>query len=362
MKIKAAVTHAKGEEFKIEEVELAEPKATEVLIKIVASGVCHTDAVARDTGITPYPAVLGHEGSGIVEKVGEGVKTIQSGDHVVLSFASCGHCENCLTGHPTVCTAFNDLNFGGKMEDDTHRLRQHSQELSTFFGQSSFGTYAIADERNVVKVDKDVDLALLGPLGCGIQTGSGTVLNRLKPEFGTSIAIYGTGAVGLSAIMAAKLTQCKHIIAVDIHESRLEMAKELGATHVINSKEDEVVDKVKEITSGGAHYSIDTTGVPVVVRQGLRALRPLGQLAIVGVTPEMEINVHEEIMAEGKTMVGVIEGDAIPQLFIPELVNYYKEGLFPFDKLVKFYDFEQINEAFEDSKKGVAIKPIVKIG
>ncbi|MED4600827.1 NAD(P)-dependent alcohol dehydrogenase [Paenibacillus validus] len=361
MKIKAAVTHSMGEEFKIEEVELSDPKANEVLIKVVASGVCHTDAVARDIGLSPFPAVFGHEGSGIVEKVGEGVRTVQPGDHVVLSYASCGHCENCLTGHPSVCVDFNALNFGGKMEDGTHRLHQHHHELSTFFGQSSFGTYAIANERNVVKVDKDVDIALLGPLGCGIQTGSGTVLNKLRPPFGSSIAIYGTGAVGLSAIMAAKIVGCKHIIAIDIHESRLELAKELGATYVINSKHADVVKEIKEVTKGGTHYGIDTTGVPIVVRQGLQALRPLGQLAIVGVTPEMNINVHEEIMAEGKTMVGVIEGDAVPQLFIPELVEYYKKGMFPFDKLVKFYDFTQINDAFEDSKKGVAIKPILKI-
>lgn len=362
MKITAAVTHSQGEDFKIEEVELAEPKANEVLIKVVASGVCHTDAVARDLGLSPFPAVLGHEGSGIVEKVGEGVRTIQPGDHVVLSYASCGHCENCLTGHPSVCVEFNVLNFDGKMEDNTHRLSQHNHELSTFFGQSSFGTYAIANERNVVKVDKDVDLTILGPLGCGIQTGSGTVLNKLQPEFGSSIAIYGTGAVGLSAIMGAKITGCKHIIAVDIHESRLELAKELGATHVINSKNvDDVVAEIKNITNGGSHYGIDTTGVPVVIRQALRSLRPLGTLAVVGVTPEMTINVHEEIMAEGKSMVGVIEGDSVPQLFIPLLVEYYKNGMFPFDKLVKLYDFADINQAFEDSKNGLSIKPIVKM-
>lgn len=361
VKIKAAVTRSKGEAFQIEAVELDEPKANEVLVKIVASGVCHTDAVARDMGITPYPIVLGHEGAGIVEKVGSGVKTIQPGDHVVLSFAYCGHCENCLTGHPAVCTDFNELNFGGKLNDGTRRLHLRNQELSTFFGQSSFANYAVANERNVVKVDKDVDLALLGPLGCGIQTGSGTVLNRLKPGFGTSIAIYGAGAVGLSAVMAAKITGCKHIIAVDIHDSRLEVAKELGATHVVNSKNEDVEARIKEITNGGAHYGLDTTGVPVVVRQALHALRPLGQLAIVGVTPEMTINVHEDVMAEGKTMVGVIEGDAVPQLFIPELVAYYKKGMFPFDKLVKFYDFADINQAFEDSKRGAVIKPILKI-
>ncbi len=361
MKIKAAVTHGQKEDFQIEEVELQGPKANEVLIKIVASGVCHTDAVARDEATTPYPLVLGHEGSGIVEKVGEGVKTVEPGDHVVLSFASCGHCENCLTGHPTVCEHTTTLNFGGIMADGTHRLYQGDQELSTFFGQSSFGTYAVANERNVVKVDKDVDLALLGPLGCGIQTGSGTVLNKLKPKFGSTIVIYGTGAVGLSAVMAANITECKHIIAVDIHDSRLELAKELGATHTINSKHEDVVAKIKEITNGGAHYGIDTTGVPVVVRQALQALRPLGVLAIVGFTPNMELNVHEDLMAEGKTMVGVIEGDSVPQLFIPELVEYYKQGLFPFDKLVKFYPFNQINDAFEDSKNGGVIKPILQI-
>lgn len=361
MEITAAVTHSKGQEFKIEKVELTEPKANEVLIKIVASGVCHTDAVARDLEITPYPVILGHEGAGIVEQVGEGVTTIHPGDHVVLSFSYCGHCDNCLSGHPTVCIKFNELNFGGKMEDGTHRLYYQGQSVSNFFGQSSFATYAIANEKNVVKVDKDVDLALLGPLGCGISTGSGTVLNRLKPGFGESIVVYGAGAVGLSAVMAAKITGAKHIIAVDIHDNRLELAKELGATHTINSKKEELVPTIKEITEGGSHYGVETTGVPIVVRQALQALRPLGQLAIVGVTPKMELDVHEDLMAEGKSMIGVIEGDAIPQIFIPQLVAYYKKGLFPFDKLVKFYDFKDINTAFEDSKKGITIKPIVKM-
>ncbi len=361
MKIKAAVTHGLGEDFKIEEVELSDPKPNEVLIKIVASGVCHTDAVARDLGLSPFPAVFGHEGSGIVEKVGSSVRTVEAGDHVVLSFSYCGHCENCLTGHPGTCIDFNELNFGGKMEDHSHRLHQHDHGVSSFFGQSSFGTYAIANERNVVKVDKDVNLELLGPLGCGIQTGAGTVLNQFKPKFGESIVIFGAGSVGLSAVMAAKIVGCKHIIAVDIHTNRLELAKELGATLTLNGNEVDVVKEIKEATNGGSHYAIDTTGVPEVVKQGLLGLRPLGQLAIVGVTGDMTFNVHEYIMAEGKTLVGVIEGDAVPQLFIPELVDYYKKGMFPFDKLVEFYDFEQINEAFEDSLSGKSIKPILRM-
>lgn len=361
MKIKAAVTKGQGQPFSIEEVELAAPKANEILVKIVATGVCHTDAVARDLAIAPLPAVLGHEGAGVVEQVGEGVKDIEPGDHVVLSFAHCGICSNCLTGHPTVCETFNDLNFGGVQDDYTTRLSKGDEKLSTFFGQSSFGTYAIAHERNVVKVDQDVDLALLGPLGCGIQTGAGTVLNRLKPEFGSSIVVYGCGAVGLSAVMAAKIVGCQHIIAVDVHDNRLSLAKELGATHVLNGRHADVVAEVKSITSGGSHYAVETTGVPPVVKQSLNALRPLGTCAIVGVTPEMPIDVHNDLMAEGKTMMGVIEGDAVPRVFIPQLISYYKSGQFPFDKLIRFYDFEQINEAFDDSKAGKTIKPILKM-
>lgn len=361
MEITAAVTHSLGEEFKLEPVQIAEPEFDEIRIKVVATGVCHTDVVARDLGLSPFPVVLGHEGSGIVDAVGTGVSDLKVGDHVVLSFAHCGNCEHCLTGHPTVCDTFNDLNFGGAMDDGSHRLAQGEQELSTFFGQSTFATFAIAKSRNAVKVDPEVDLALLGPLGCGIQTGAGTVLNRLKPEFGSSIVIYGAGAVGLSAVMAAKIVGCQNIIAVDVHDSRLALAKELGATHIFNGKEVDVVAEVKKLTNGGSHYAVETTGVPPVVKQSMNALRPLGTVAIVGITPEMSIDVHNDLMAEGKSMIGVIEGDSIPRVFIPQLIAYYKAGQFPFDKLVKFYKFEQINQAFADSASGITIKPVLKI-
>ena len=366
MKMKAAVVREKGGSFSIEEVELHDPKEGEVLVRIVASGVCHTDAVARDQLIPiPLPAILGHEGAGIVEKVGKGVTSVQPGDHVVLSYASCGQCENCLAGHPSLCTQFVTLNFLGKMSDDTHRIQEGGPSgrfISTFFGQSSFATYAVAHERNVVKVDKEVDLTLLGPLGCGIQTGSGTVLNKLRPEFGSSIAVYGCGAVGLSAVMAAKIAGCAQIIAVDIHQNRLDLALELGATHALNSKDVDLVEEIRKITKGGSHYGVETTGVATVVRQAAQALRTRGTLAIVGVTGEVTFNVNDDIMSQGKTLVGVIEGDAVPQLFIPKLIEYYKAGQFPFDKLIKFYSFEQINEAFADSEKGLTIKPVITMG
>ena len=361
MDIKAAVTHALGEEFKLETAQLAEPEFDEIRVRIVAAGVCHTDVVARDLGIAPFPIVLGHEGSGVVETIGAGVTDLQVGDHVVLSFAHCGNCGHCLTGHPSVCDTFNQLNFGGAMDDGSHRLAQGDQSLATFFGQSSFATYATVKSRNAVKVDADVDLALLGPLGCGIQTGAGTVLNRLKPEFASSIVVYGAGAVGLSAVMAAKIAGCQHIIAVDVHENRLTLAKELGATHTLNGKEVDVVAQIKQITVGGSHYALETTGVPQVVKQSLNALRPLGTVAIVGITPEMSIDIQNDLMAEGKSMIGVIEGDSVPRMFIPQLIAYYKAGQFPFDKLVKFYDFTQINQAFSDSASGITIKPVLKI-
>lgn len=361
MQIQAAVTLAQGSDFEWQAVELAEPALGEIRVRIVATGVCHTDAVARDLGIAPFPIVLGHEGAGVVEALGEGVSGLEVGDHVVLSFAHCGGCGHCLTGHPTVCDTFNELNFGGAMDDGGHRLARGDESLATFFGQSSFASHAVVSARNAVKVDPEVELALLGPLGCGIQTGAGTVLNRLKPEFGSSLVVYGCGAVGLSAIMAARIAGCHQIIAVDVHGSRLELALELGATHTINGQREDTVERVREITGGGSHYAVETTGVPAVVRQSLNALRPLGVSAIVGVTPEVTLDVHHDLMAEGKSMIGVIEGDSVPRVFIPQLVAYYKAGRFPFDRLVKFYAPEQINEAFEDSKNGTTVKPVLKI-
>lgn len=361
MEIQAAITPEQGGKFKIQNVELAAPRSGEILVKVVATGVCHTDAVGRYGGITPYPVVLGHEGAGVVEQIGPNVLDLKTGDHVVISFAHCGHCEQCLTGHPTVCRRFNELNFGGEMEDHTHRLKADGKDIANFFGQSTFGSYAIVNERNAVKIDKNVDLSLMGPLGCGIQTGAGTVLNRLQPPFATDIAIYGCGAVGLSALMAAKIQNCRRIIAVDVHDNRLELAKSLGATHVFNGKNTDVVKEIKDLTGGGTQFAVETTGVPAVVRQSLQALCPLGTCAIVGVTPEVKLDVHKDLMAEGKSMIGVIEGDSVPKVFIPQLIEYYKAGLFPFDKLVKFYSFEDIEKAFEDSKTGGTIKPILRM-
>ncbi|QSX08411.1 NAD(P)-dependent alcohol dehydrogenase [Alkalibacter rhizosphaerae] len=364
MKIKAAVVRKPGAPFRIEEVEIAKPKETEVLVRMIACGVCHTDAVARDQEMpVPLPAVLGHEGSGIVEEVGSRVRDIKPGDHVVLTVYSCGRCEACMTGHPSQCEWAFPTSFLGAYEDGTKRLSKDGVELSTFFAQASFATYAIADERNAIKIDKDVDLSLMGPLGCGIQTGAGTVMNKLKPEPGSAVVVFGCGAVGLSAIMAAKIMGADPIIGVDAVDSRLELAKELGAHIVFNGKkEKDLVTSIQEVTGGGADCSLDTTGVETLVNQALFCLKPLGTCAIVASSGDREFKIplQNAIMGVGKTLMGVVEGDAIPKLFIPKLVKLYKQGAFPLDKLVQFYDFEEINQAFEDSKSGKTIKPILR--
>lgn len=359
MKVEAAIASNKSKMLTIKQVELDEPKDNEVLVKIVATGICHTDKAAMDGGNTPLPAVLGHEGAGIVEKVGKNVATIKQGDHVVLSFSYCGQCQNCLAGHPGMCLNFDKLNFSGVNFDETQRLHDGEQDLSTFFGQSSFANYVVAAENNVVKIPEEMDLRLAGPLGCGIQTGAGTVLNYMKLEQGQTIIIYGMGPVGLSAVMAAKIAGAKEIIAADLNDNKLAMAKELGATTVVNSKQDDVEAIVHQKLPNGVDYSLDTTGNGGVVKQALSLLRPAGECVLVGIGGNIELNIMNDFLTGSKKLSGVVEGDSIPQKFIPQLIQYYQDGEFPFDKLVKFYDFQDINRAFNDFETNKVMKPVV---
>jgi aryl-alcohol dehydrogenase len=361
MKIKAAVLHQEKQDFSVEEVELAEPRYGQILVKVVAGGICHTDELARQgTFRFPFPAVLGHEGSGIVEKLGPGVTSLEVGDHVVMSYASCGKCENCRTGKAYICEKVGELCFSGRMEDGTTPLTQNGRDVSNFFGQSSFATYAIAEVQNVAKVDKDVDLRLLGPLGCGIMTGAGAVMNAFHPYPGDSIAVFGTGSVGIAAVMAAKVCGCTKIIAVDILDSRLEATLKLGATHTINSKTTEdVTAKILEITKGrGTDYAFDTTGIPSCLREANRCIRRGGRAGGVAITGRIELDSWSNWFG-GKQWNSFTEGNAIPQVFIPRLVDLYKSGLFPLDKIITFYSLEQINEGFAHSKNGTTIKPVI---
>jgi aryl-alcohol dehydrogenase len=363
--ITAAVVRKKGGPFQIETLTLDEPRTDEVLIRIVATGMCHTDMVARDQLYTvPMPVVLGHEGAGVVEKVGRSVKKLAPGDHVVLTYMWCGHCIPCLRGDLTYCANFYALNFGGAREDGSTATHDKQGAVHDhFFGQSSFGTFALTHERNAIKVSPNAPLELLGPLGCGIQTGAGAVMNALKVSPGSSFATFGGGAVGLSAVMAARVAGATTIIAADVVPSRLALAKELGATHTVNSKETDPVEAVRNITGGGADFTLESSGRPAVLRHAIDALAIRGTCGIVGAPAlgtEASFDVNG-VMTTGKTLRGIIEGDSIPDLFIPTLVELYQQGRFPFDKLVKFYSLDQINQAAEHSEKGITIKPIVRL-
>jgi aryl-alcohol dehydrogenase len=354
--IRAAVLRKKGGPLKIETLSMEGPQDTEVLVRTVASGVCHTDiSMAHHWETADGPLVLGHEGAGIVELTGKKVKAVRPGDHVVLSYQSCGTCRQCKNGRPTKCRRFYELNFGFHRLDGSNALAP-SDVRGHFFGQSSFSSYILATERNIVKVSKKLLLKTLAPLGCGIQTGAGTVMNTLHVQRGASIAIFGTGAVGLAAVMAARIVGANPIIGVDITASRLKLALELGATHVINSRRAGVASGINKIIAGGVDYVLEITGNPRMLQLAIEVLKKRGTAAFFtgdGVP---------DFVPKGKKAVAVIEGDSVPQLFIPKLIKLYQSGKFPFNRLVKFYDFKDINRAMKDSRNGKTIKPVLCIG
>ena len=363
MKIKAALIKAMGEPFEIEEVDLDDPRPDEIIVRIVGVGLCHTDLHMRDHAKIPMPSVFGHEGAGVVEEVGKGVLNIKVGDHVVLSFNSCGGCIQCLQGSPSYCRNFQKINTYGTRVDGSHTLsKDGSPVYGHFFNQSSFASYALASRNNAVKVPKDIPIEMLGPLGCGVQTGAGAVLNTLRPPPGSSIAIFGVGSVGLSAIMAAVVAGCSTIIGIDIKAGRLDLARQFGATHVINSTEGNPVEKIQAITGSGVDFSLDITAVPSVYRQAIESLNPTGVCGLVGVPiPGMEVTLEMNHLFWGRSTRGIVEGDSVPQIFIPQLIEFYKQDRFPFDKLISYYPIEEINQAAQDSIDGITVKPILTI-
>ncbi len=363
MKIKAAVVREKGAPFVIEDVEIDEPKGDEVLVRIASTGLCHTDLVARMQFLpVPLPGVFGHEGAGVVEKVGPQVTKVKPGDHVATSYMSCGSCAPCKKGKPNWCTEFRRLNFGGRRPDGSTTMKKKAETVyGSFFGQSTFGTHALMHERSVVKVPADVPVEILAPLGCGIQTGAGGVINTLKARPGSSIAVFGIGSVGLSAIMAAVVSGCARIIGVDVVEERLKLAKEFGATDVINSGKADAVAEVKKLTGGGIEFTLECTGIPKVFRQAVDSLMMGGTCGLIGVAPVgVEVSLEMQTVLDGRSIKGIVEGDCIPEIFIPQLIDLYKQGRFPFDRLLKFYPMDKINEAAEDSEKGKTLKAVLQ--
>ncbi|UOZ03458.1 NAD(P)-dependent alcohol dehydrogenase [Amycolatopsis sp. WQ 127309] len=363
-KTNALTVAGPGEPFALTDVVLGDPRGDEVIVRVEAVGLCHSDiAVQQGDFPFPLPGVLGHEGAGVVEVVGDRVTAVRPGDRVVLTFASCGACPRCVAGVPSQCRSFLERNFtGGGRPDGTTALEAAGAELhSHFFGQSSFAGHALATERNAVRLDVDVDASLLAPLGCGVQTGAGAMLNVLRPASGASVAVFGAGAVGLSAVMAAALMPVENIIVVDVRETRLDLARRLGATHVVNGREVDAVEALKDLTGGGPDVVLESSGNAAAFVQAVKCLTWGGTAGIVGVpafgaTAPVEIS---DIVNDSKRIVGIVEGMSNPPLFLPRLAGFIASGRFPIAELVKTYPLAEIDQAIADMKSGATVKPVL---
>ncbi|MGQ4618963.1 zinc-binding dehydrogenase [Nocardia sp. R7R-8] len=359
MRATAAVLRDARAPFGIEEIDLDEPGPGELAVEIAGVGLCHTDLLPRVSPDIPLPIVCGHEGSGVVIAIGEGVEDFRLGDHVVMSFDSCGACPSCLSGRTAYCASFFPRNLSGRRPDGSTNGKDAAGHpvSARWFGQSSFATHTVVAARNAVEVDKDLPLQLLGPLGCGFQTGAGAVWNSLGVHRGSSLVVFGAGAVGLAAIMAAKIAGAQTIVAIDLHADRLALAEKYGATHTYEAGRDDLGRQLRRST-GGADYCVDTTGVPDVIRTAIDALNPLGVCGLVG-AQRGELVIGPMQLAVGRTVKGIIEGDAVPRQFIPHLIELWRAGDFPFDELIRTYPLAEVDAAERAVHRGEVIKPVL---
>jgi aryl-alcohol dehydrogenase len=363
MQITAAVTKTPGGAFAVETVELEDPRPDEIRVKIAAVGVCHTDIVFAQGGPLALPAVLGHEGAGVVDAVGAAVTKVRPGDRVAITFRSCGTCARCRSGDPAYCYTMPALNYIGMRPDGSKALSQDGAPVSSnFFGQSSFATYALAYERNVVKLPADIPFPIAAPLGCGIQTGAGGVMLALAAKTGSSILVTGGGSVGLAAVMGAAIQGCGQILVAEPHAARRALALELGATHAIDpAAETDLAAVVRAILPNGVDYAFDTTGRPEVMAAVMAALAPKGVFGIVGIPPAGAPMPGElgNVLTFGQTVRGVIEGDSDPDVFLPQLITHWRAGRLPLEKLVKTFPLAEINAAIEAQHHGDCVKVVL---
>jgi aryl-alcohol dehydrogenase len=364
---KAAICRGPHAPFAIEDVELDDLRADELRIRIVACGICHTDLAVRDGQLpVPLPIVLGHEGAGIVEAVGDGVTVARPGDRVVMSFNSCGDCPSCAVDAPTYCYNFFPNNWTGTRADGSPTMFAGGAPMNAnFFGQSSFATHAIAHQRNVVRVpDSAAHLPLerLAPIGCGLMTGAGAVLRSMKVRSGLPIVVFGTGTVGMAAIMAAKVAGADPIVAVDVNDERLALARELGATHAFNARDDAIA-RIRDLCPAGVGYAFDTTGIKTVIEDAFSLLAPRGVLGIVGASDPADMLMFNEsqFMGGGRTVKGILGGDSDVGPFVTELIELHLAGRFPFERLIGYFDFDEIDQAIAASESGRIVKPVLRM-
>lgn len=357
--ITAAVLE-KPEELSIKQLQLDDPKPREVLIDLQAAGVCHTDYhFYKGDYEVPTPAVLGHEGAGIVEKVGEQVSAVNPGDHVVLSLLPvCGRCEFCRKGRPYLCPNALDVRFEGTLLDGTRRLSDGDEPVNHFYAQSSFANKAVVPIESVVRVSDEIPLKIASLLACGAMTGIGGILNTAEVESGETVAVFGCGGTGASAILGAKAISAGEIIAIDVVPEKIKKSKTIGASHTLNPEKNNVIDRIAEITNGGVDYAFDFVGFnPTVRKQAVEATRPGGTIVLSGgVDEDATANVFDLTMG-GKTLTSNVAGSARPHVDIPRYVRMYLNGDLPLDRLLSStYQLNELEEAFKEIRSGSALK------
>jgi aryl-alcohol dehydrogenase len=365
MEITAAVARKPRSEFQIEALELDEPGPGEALVRVVASGLCHTDISAINGNFPiPLPAVFGHEGAGEVVAVGPDVTKVRLGDHVVMGWPWCGTCRNCRAGEPRYCLNLEHALWSGsrllgpRAGEPALHDSQGVAVRSHFFGQSSFATHALSWADHLVVVPREAPLELLAALACGLGSGAGAVMTALRPGPGTSLAVFGAGAVGLAAVMAAALSPATTIVVIDRHDERLSLALDLGATHVVNADAEDAVAAVHRFCGGPADFALECTGV--LVRQAVDSIGMLGTCVLLGGGPAgSEFTLDHRSTLWGKRIVGNLGGGGRSEQIIGALTTLYLQGRFPIDRLVRRYSMTDINLAVEDVRAGRTIKPVL---
>ena len=365
MKAKAAILFAAGQKLDIREVEVEPPRSGEVLIRMAAAGVCHSDLhVMTGHLAAQLPAILGHEGSAIVAEVGPGVTSVKAGDHVIpLWRLSCGVCEYCSDGRPALCAEGTQIRMTGRLLDGSTRFKLDGVEIKHFAGVSSFSEYSVVPANAVLKIPEDFPLDRAALLGCGVITGVGSVFNAARVKPGSSVAIFGSGGVGINVIQGAAIAGAEKIIAVDRLANKLEFAKQFGATHTLNAQETNPVEAIRALTGGrGVDYAFEVIGLPATIRQAYDSLSKRGMAVVVGVTPmTMEVSVPiMPLVFEERVLTGSVYGSSRPRTDIPMLINLYRAGKLKLDELLTGrYPFSRINEAYEALERGEGLRSIV---
>jgi S-(hydroxymethyl)glutathione dehydrogenase/alcohol dehydrogenase len=367
MKCKAAVAWGPGQPLKIEEVDVQDPQAGEVLVRMVATGVCHTDAFTL-SGEDPegiFPAILGHEGAGIVEAIGEGVTSLAVGDHVIpLYTAECGECKFCKSGKTNLCQAVRETQGKGVMPDGTSRFSINGQPIFHYMGTSTFSEYSVVAEVSLAKIHVDAPLEKVCLLGCGITTGIGAVLNTAKVEEGATVAVFGLGGIGLSVIQGARMAGAGRIIAIDINESKFEMAKQFGATDCVNPKKFDapIQQVVVDMTDGGVDYSFECIGNVDLMRSALECChKGWGESIIIGVAGAgQEISTRPFQLVTGRVWKGSAFGGVKGRSQLPGYVEDYMNGKIEIDPFVTHtMGLEDINKAFDLMHEGKSIRTVI---